>query len=43
MTQEEIEKAESVLKKYNVKIVDIIEYTLPTEEKFLRYLIVVSR
>ena len=38
----EIEQAEKVLKKYNAKVVDIIEYTLPLEEIYERNLIVIS-
>ena len=37
----EIEEAKSVLKKYKAKIVDIIEYDLPLDEKITRNLIVV--
>lgn len=39
-TPEEIEGAKEVLAKYNTKIVDIIEYQLPLEEVFERYLII---
>ena len=40
---EEIEQAKKVLQKYNAKIVDIIKYELPTEEKLERYLIIINR
>ena len=39
-TPQEIEEANSILKKYNSKIVDIIEYSLPLEENHERNLIV---
>ena len=38
----EIEQAEKVLKKYNAKVVDIIEYTLPLEETYERNLVIIS-
>ena len=40
---EEIKQAEKILKKYNAKIIDIIEYELPTAEKLERYLIVIRK
>ena len=40
-TPQEIEEANSILKKYNSKIVDIIEYSLPLEENHERNLIVI--
>jgi len=40
---EEIEEATPVLKKYNAKIIDIIEYDLPLEEKITRNLIIISK
>ena len=40
--QEEVEAAQKVLQKYNAKIIDTIEYELPTEEKLERYLIVIK-
>ena len=40
--QEEINEAKHVLKKFNAKITDIIEYNLPLEENFERYLIVIK-
>ena len=39
---EEILKAENVLKIFNAKIVEIIEYSLPLEEQFERNLVVVK-
>ena len=38
--QEEIQNAEGILKKYNAKVTDIIEYTLPLEEIYERCLII---
>lgn len=40
---EEIEEATKILKKYNSKIVEIIEYDLPLEEKITRNLIIIKR
>ena len=42
-TTEEIDEAKNVLKKYKSKIVDIIEYELPLEEKLTRNLIIIKR
>lgn len=42
-TPQEIEEANSILKKYNSKIVDIIEYSLPLEENHERDLIVILK
>ena len=42
-TPEEIEEAKSILKKYNSKIVEIIEYKLPLEEEISRNLIIIKR
>lgn len=42
-TPEEIEEATQVLKKYNSKIVEIIEYDLPLDEKITRNLIIIKR
>ena len=39
---EEIENAKKIIKLYDAKIVDIIDYTLPLEEVFERYLIVIG-
>ena len=39
---EEIEGAKNILKRYNAKVEYIIEYTLPTEEVYERYLIVIK-
>ncbi len=40
--EEEIEEASKVLKKYNAKIVEIIDYTLPLEDSHTRNLIVIK-
>lgn len=40
---EELEGAKSVLKKYNAKVIDIIEYTLPLEEIYERNLVCVKK
>ncbi len=40
---EELDDAKSILKKYNAKVVDIINYTLPLEDVYERNLIVISR
>lgn len=40
--QEEIESAQKILKKFDAKIVDIIEYQLPLEEQTERNLIVIK-
>ena len=40
--EEEIERAKTILKKHNAKILDIIEYTLPMEETYYRNLIVIG-
>lgn len=42
-TPQEIEEANSILKKYKSKIVDIIEYSLPLEENHERNLIVILK
>ena len=39
---EELKQTEPILKKYGAKIVDIIEYTLPLEEKYERNLVVIG-
>lgn len=39
---EELEGAKQVLKKYNAKVVDRISYTLPLEEIYERYLVVIK-
>lgn len=39
---DEIKEAEKSLKKFNAKIIDIIEYELPLEENFVRNLVVIS-
>ena len=39
---EEIKGAENILKKFNARVSDILEYTLPLEEKHVRNLIVIT-
>lgn len=39
---EELEGAKEVLKKYNAKVIDIINYTLPLEEIYERNLIIIK-
>ncbi|MBO6087167.1 16S rRNA (guanine(527)-N(7))-methyltransferase RsmG [bacterium] len=41
--QEEIVDAKNILKKYNAKVVDIIQYDLPLEENYTRNLIVIAK
>ena len=41
-TPEEITDAQKILKKYNAKIVEIMEYSLPLEEEHTRNLIVIQ-
>ena len=41
-TPEEILDADKVLKKYNAKVIDIIEYQLPLKENFTRNLIIIK-
>lgn len=41
--QEEIDDAKSILKKFNAKITDVIEYDLPLEENHTRNLIVIKQ
>ena len=41
-TQEEISDAAGILKKYNAKVADVIEYSLPLNEKLTRNLIVIN-
>ena len=38
----EIKNAENILKKYNAKIIDIIEYQLPLEENYTRNLVIIA-
>ena len=40
---EELESAKPVLKKYNAKVVDIMEYTLPLEEIYERNLVCIKK
>lgn len=42
-TPVEIDEARNILKKYNSKIVEIIEYDLPLDEKITRNLIIIKR
>lgn len=39
---EEIEQAQTVLKKYNARVVDIIEYKLPLDEEIIRNLVIIK-
>ena len=39
---EEIDISKNILKKYGAKIVDIINYTLPTEEYYERNLVIIK-
>ena len=41
--EEELKEAESIIKKYNIKIKDIIEYDLPLAENHTRNLIIISK
>lgn len=41
--EEEILKASVILKKYNAKVIDVIEYTLPMEEIYERKLICIKK
>ena len=41
--QEELEKAAQMLKKYNAKVLSIIEYELPLEENHTRNLVVIGK
>ena len=42
-TDEEIKEAQSILKKFNSKVIDIIKYDLPLEENHTRNLIIIRR
>ena len=42
-TEEEIKEAQSILKKFNSKVIDIIKYDLPLEEIHTRNLIIIKR
>ena len=42
-TEEEIAKALGIVKKFNSEIIDIIEYTLPTEELHTRKLVCIKK
>lgn len=39
---DEIEKSKNILKKYNAKVVDVIEYKLPLKESYSRNLVVIT-
>ena len=41
--KEEINNAEEILQKYNAKVDEVIEYTLPLEECYTRNLIIISK
>ena len=41
--QEEIEEAKHILKKYNAKVIDIIQYDLPLIENHTRNLVVITK
>ena len=41
-TSEEIDDAKTILKKYNAKVIDIINYTLPLKEIFERNLVIIG-
>ena len=41
--QEEIDDAKYILKKFNAKVIDVIEYDLPLEENHTRNLIVIKQ
>ena len=40
---EELENAKNILKQYNAEVVDIIQYNLPLDEVYERYLICVKK
>ena len=42
-TNDEIEDAKNILKKYQAKIINIIEYKLPLTEDYTRNLIVIQK
>ncbi|MBD5401926.1 16S rRNA (guanine(527)-N(7))-methyltransferase RsmG [bacterium] len=42
-TPEEIEDAKNILKKHNAKIIEILEYDLPLDEKITRNLIIIKK
>ena len=42
-TEEEIANALGIVKKFNSEIIDIIEYTLPTEELHTRKLVCIKK
>lgn len=42
-TEEEIKEAKNILKKYNAKVIDILQYDLPLEENHIRNLIIIKQ
>ena len=40
---EELENSKEVLKQYNARVIDILEYKLPLEEVYERYLVCVKK
>lgn len=42
-TEEEIKDAQSILKKFNSKVIDILKYDLPLDENHTRNLIIIKR
>ncbi len=42
-TEEEIKDAQTILKKYKAKVIDIIQYELPLEENHTRNLIIITK
>lgn len=42
-TEEEIKEAQTILKKYKAKVIDIIQYNLPLEENHTRNLIIITK
>ena len=42
LSEEEIENAKNVLKKFKAEVVDVIEYELPLDEKIDRNLIIIK-
>lgn len=40
---EELENAKPLMNRLNLKLEDIIEYSLPTEENYIRYLVIIKK
>ena len=40
---DELDQAKDILKKYNSKVIEIIEYKLPLEEIYERYLVCIKK